>query len=151
MKGGQKSYMVLLLKNAEQAIIQTVHMMISFQKIAEQRILEAQQRGEFNNLPGAGEPLQFEEDSHIPEDLKMAYKVLKNAHCLPPEIELKKEIHQMEDLLTTMPDTEERYRKMKKLNFLIMKLNETRKGSPLFEEPQYYEKKLVDKLRVGKR
>jgi hypothetical protein len=125
--------------------------MLSFQKIAEQRLLEAQQRGEFNNLPGAGEPLQLEDDAHIPEDLKMAYKVLKNAHCLPPALELKKKIHQMEDLLTTMPDTEERYRKMKKLNFLIMKLNETRKVSPLFEEPQYYEKKLVDRMRVGKR
>ena len=125
--------------------------MISFQKIAEQRILEAQQRGEFNNLPGSGEPLQLEDDSYIPEDLKMAYKVLKNAHCLPPEIELKKEIHQMEDLLATMPDTEEKYRKMKKLNFLIMKLNEKRKVSPLFEEPQYYEKKLVNRLQVGKR
>jgi hypothetical protein len=125
--------------------------MISFQKIAEQRILEAQQRGEFNNLPGAGEPLLLEDDSYIPEDLKMAYKVLKNAHCLPPEIELKKEIHQMEDLLATMPNTEERYRKMKKLNFLIMKLNEIRKVSPLFEAPQYYEKKLVNRLQVEKR
>jgi hypothetical protein len=125
--------------------------MISFQKIAEQRILEAQQGGAFNNLSGAGEPLQFEDDSHIPEDLKMAYKILKNAHCLPPALELKKEIHQMEDLLTTMTDTEARYRKMKKLNFLIMKLNEMRKVSPLFEEPQYYEKKLVDRMRVGKR
>jgi hypothetical protein len=125
--------------------------MLSFQKIAEQRILEAQQRGEFNNLPGAGEPLQLEDDSYIPEDLKMAYRVLKNAHCLPPEIELKKEIHQMEDLLATMPDTEEGYRKMKKLNFLIMKLNEMRKVSPLFEEPQYYEKKLVNRLQLGKR
>ena len=125
--------------------------MISFQKIAEQRILEAQQRGDFNNLPGAGEPLQLEDDSYIPEDLKMAYKVLKNAHCLPPEVELKKDIHQMEDLLATMPDTEEKYRKMKKLNFLIMKLNETRKVSPLFEEPQYYEKKLVNRLQVEKR
>ena len=125
--------------------------MISFQKIAEQRILEAQKRGEFNNLSGAGEPLRLEDDSYIPEDLKMAYKVLKNAHCLPPEIELKKDINQMEDLLATMPDTEEKYRKMKKLNFLIMKLNEKRKVSPLFEEPQYYEKKLVNRLQVEKR
>ncbi|MFH1672531.1 MAG: DnaJ family domain-containing protein [Pseudomonadota bacterium] len=120
--------------------------MIAFQKISEHRIMEAQQRGVFDNLPGAGKPLEFEDDSHIPEDLRMAYKILKNAQCLPPEIELKKEIKQMEDLLATMPDTEEKYRKMKKLNFLIMKLNETRKVSPLLEEPQHYEKKLVERL-----
>ncbi len=120
--------------------------MIAFRKISEYRIVEAQQRGVFDNLPGAGKPLELEDDSHIPEDLRMAYKILKNAQCLPPEIELKKEIQQVEDLLAAMPDTEEKYRKMKKLNFLIMKLNETRKVSPLLEEPQYYEKKLVDKL-----
>lgn len=124
--------------------------MISFQKIAEERIVRAQRRGVFDNLPGAGRPLQLEDDSHIPEDLRIAYKILKNADCLPPEIELKKEIRQMEDLLATMPDTEEKYCKIKKLNFLIMKLNEKRQVSPLFEERQYYEKKLVEKLTTNK-
>ncbi len=53
----------------------------------------------------------------------IAYKILKNADCLPPEIELKKEIERTEDLLRGMADTAEKYHTLKKLNFLIMKLN----------------------------
>ena len=43
--------------------------------IAEQRIREACERGDFDSLPGAGKPLELEDDSHIPEDLRMAYKL----------------------------------------------------------------------------
>ena len=124
--------------------------MISFQKIAEERILQAQRQGAFDNLSGAGRPLKLEDNSNIPEDLRMAYKILKNADCLPPELELKKEIKQVEDLLATMPATEEKYKKMKKLNYLVMKLNEIHKVSPLLEERQYYEKKIVDRLTTRK-
>jgi len=117
-----------------------------FQKIIEQRIKEAQQKGAFDNLPGSGEPLQLTDDDHIPEDLRMAYKVLKNADCVPPEIELKKEIRQTEDLLAGMAETAEKYRTVKKLNFLIMKLNTMRNGAVEFEVPQQYSDKLVDHL-----
>ena len=51
--------------------------------IAEQRIREACERGAFDSLPGAGKPLELEDDSHIPEDLRMAYKLLKNAGYVP--------------------------------------------------------------------
>ncbi|RME59693.1 DUF1992 domain-containing protein, partial [Candidatus Parcubacteria bacterium] len=47
--------------------------------IAEQRIREAQARGELDDLPGAGKPLALEEDNpFVPPELRMAYKVLKN-------------------------------------------------------------------------
>jgi hypothetical protein len=80
----------------------------------------------------------------------MAYKILKNADMLPPEIELKKEIIQTEDLLRGMGDTVEKYRTIKKLNFLILKLNSMRSGSIEFEIPQYYEKKMIDRLESAK-
>jgi hypothetical protein len=47
------------------------------EKIAERKIREAMENGELDNLPGQGEPLNLEDDSHIPEDLRMAYKVFK--------------------------------------------------------------------------
>ena len=50
--------------------------------------------GEFDNLEGQGQPLKLEDDSHIPPELRMAYKILKNADCLPPELELRQEIVQ---------------------------------------------------------
>src|SRR3989339_1974064 len=114
-------------------------------KIVEQRIKEAQERGEFDNLPGHGKPLDLEDDSHVPEDLRIAYKILKNADCLPPEVQEKKEIRQMEDLLASLPDEKERYKLIKKINFRIMKLNMVGKKSPLLEEKQLYYRKVIDK------
>jgi hypothetical protein len=121
-------------------------MLFGFQKIIERRIQEAQNRGEFNDLPGRGEPLQMEDDSGVPEDLRLAYKILKNADCLPPELQLKKEIRQMEDLLDGIPDEKEKYRQIKKINYKIMQLNMMGKKSPLMEEKEIYYKKIVDKL-----
>jgi hypothetical protein len=114
--------------------------------IAERKIQEAIRNGELDNLPGKGKPLNLEDESHIPEELRLAYKILKNAECLPPELELKKEIVQLKDLLRGMEDVEERYRLTKRLNFQIMKLNMTRRVSPLLEEDQVYYEKVAERL-----
>ncbi|HIJ19451.1 MAG TPA: DUF1992 domain-containing protein [Deltaproteobacteria bacterium] len=120
--------------------------MFAFQKIVEKRIREAQENGEFDNLPGRGEPMNLEDDSHIPEELRLTYKILKNANCLPPELQLRKEIRQMEDMLDQIPDEKEKYRQMKKINYKIMQLNMMGKNSPLLAEREIYYEKLVDKL-----
>ena len=117
-----------------------------FEKIIESRIKKAQKDGAFENLPGSGQPLRLEDDRHIPEDLRMAHKVLKNADCLPPEVHLRKEIRATEDLLAGMTDTAQKYRTLKKLNFLILKLNATRDGSADFDVPQRYYGDLVERL-----
>jgi hypothetical protein len=121
-------------------------MLPGFEKIVEERIRAAQQRGEFSNLPGSGKPLTYSDESRIPEELRMAYKILKNADCLPPEVELKKEISRTEDLLAGLTDVEEKYRTIKKLNFLIMKLNTLRKTRIEFDIPQVYADKVVQKM-----
>jgi hypothetical protein len=112
-------------------------MLSGFENLVEQRILAAQRKGEFENLPGSGEPIDFANDSHVPEDLRMAYKMLKNADCVPPEIEIKKQILNTEDLLGGMKDSREKYKVIKKLNYLIMKLNCLRDTAISLEEPQY--------------
>lgn len=122
-------------------------MIFGLQKIIEQKIQEAQARGEFDNLPGSGRPVEIEDDSHVPEDLRLAYKILKNANCVPPEIELKKEIRQMEDMLEGLSDEKESYRQVKRINFKIMQLNMMRKTSPLLEETEIYFKKVAEKLK----
>ena len=121
-------------------------MVPGFEKIVEERIRKAQKKGEFDNLQNAGQPLALEEDRHIPEELRLAFKILKNADCLPPEIEIKKEIQKTEDLLSHMADAAEKYRTLKKLNFLIMKLNTIRNSSAEFDVPQQYEGKLADRI-----
>ena len=123
-------------------------MIPGFEKIVEDRIKKALHKGDFDNLPGAGKPLDLQNDQHIPEDLRLAYKILKNGDCLPPEIELKKEILRTEDLLAGMNDTAERYSTLKKLNFLIMKLNATRNTDARFDMPQHYLAALSDRMRT---
>ena len=119
-------------------------MLTGFEKIVEERIRQALKKGEFDHLPGRGKPLE-NDDASVPEDLRMAWKVLKNANCLPPEIELKKNITETRDLMAGMPETAEKYRLLKKLNFLIMKLNSMRNGPANFEIPQEYLEKMSGK------
>ncbi len=125
-------------------------MIPGFERIVEERIKRAVREGDLDNLPGTGAPLILEDDAHIPQELRLAYKILKNADCLPPEIELKKEILQTEDLLTTIDDAAEKYHVMKKLNFLIMKLNTMRNISITSEMPQVYLEKIADRLTPGR-
>ncbi len=120
--------------------------MESFFRIAERRIAEAMLNGEFDNLEGRGNPLVFEDDTWIPEDLRMAYRFLKNAGCIPPELEARNEIVNMCALINTIDDDKERLRKIRQLNFMLLKINLTR-GKPLtFEDFPEYEGKLCSKF-----
>jgi len=119
--------------------------MFAFQKIIEKRIQDAQNNGDFDNLPGKGKPIDLEDDRNIPEDLRLTYKILRNADCLPPELQLKKEIRVMEDMLDDIPDEKEKFRHIKKINYKIMQLNMMGKGSPLLGESEVYYRKVLDK------
>ncbi|PDO89368.1 DUF1992 domain-containing protein [Kosakonia pseudosacchari] len=92
---------------------------------AERHILDAQQKGEFDNLPGSGEPLLLDDDSHVPEELRAGYRLLKNAGCLPPELEYRKEAVMLVDLLNSVqrdhPDFQLLHRR---LSLLEMKLRQ---------------------------
>ena len=64
--------------------------------------------------------------------------------------EVKKEIHQLESMMSNMEGSPEKYKLLKKLNFLIMKLNMSRNSAIEFEMPQQYETKLVDRFESKK-
>ncbi len=105
-------------------------MIPGFETLVEQRIKKAQKNGEFDNLEGSNKPLRFE-DQHVPEDLRLAHKILKNAGFLPPEVELKKKISQTEQLLEIAQiDSPEKVKIQKKLNYLFIKLNTIRGDRP---------------------
>ena len=70
-----------------------------FDEIAERKIAEAIARGELNDLPGEGKPLQLDDDANVPEDLRVAYRILKNAGYVPPEVDSLREIGQLERLI----------------------------------------------------
>ncbi len=69
---------------------------------AERHILDAQRQGEFDNLPGSGQALILDDDSHVPPELRSGYRMLKNAGCLPPELEQRKEAVELAQLLNTV-------------------------------------------------
>jgi hypothetical protein len=117
-----------------------------FRKIAEQRIIEAMERGDFDDLPGKGKPLKLEDDSWVPEDLRAAYRVLKNAGCLPPEMELKKEIITLKDLIETLDDNKERLRRLRELNFKILQFNIMRKRPFNLSDFPEYEGRIIEKF-----
>lgn len=114
--------------------------------IAEERIRKAQEDGQFDDLPGRGKPLDLDDDAHVPEELRMAWRVLKNAGCLPPELEAEREIQNALDLLAGLQDEAERYRQMQRLNLLVTKLNETRRRPVFLEAQQAYYDRIVARV-----
>lgn len=122
--------------------------MFAFTWIAERRIEEAMHRGEFENLEGQGRRVELEDDSMVPEDLRMAYKILKNAGYLPPELLEEKEIITAAELLAAATDEQERYRQMQKLNLLVSKANARRRQPLNLEKDAAYYQKVVEKITV---
>ena len=122
---------------------------VSFlQRIAEQRILEAQREGAFDNLPGMGKPLELEDLSWVPEDLRIGYHVLKNAHVLPPEVELLKDIHSLEDLLKHVEDEDERRSLAKSIQWKMIRLDMLKRRSLDLNAVRTYGRKLVAKFQL---
>ena len=77
---------------------------MAFNRVAENRIREALADGKFDNLPLNREPIDLDEYFSTPEDLRMAYSILKNANCAPAEVELLKEISRVNDALAQAED-----------------------------------------------
>lgn len=118
---------------------------------AEQIIMDAMQRGEFDNLSGKGKPLPPADDALIPEDLRMAYKILKNSGHLPPEVQDRKDITTALELLKNCQDEQERYRQIQKVNYLAMKLNARRRKPVNLEIDQVYYDRIVERTTVKRK
>lgn len=77
---------------------------MSFDKLVEALIKEAQERGEFDNLPGKGKPIDLSAYFEIPEEVRLAQSVLKNAGMTTPEVLLLKEIAELRQLQEAVTD-----------------------------------------------
>ena len=94
-------------------------------QLVEQHIREAQEKGELSNLPGEGAPLHIEDDSGVPVELRTAYRLLKNAGYLPPELEMRREALALNDLLQELDPNDEKARGFsKRLALLQLKLQQ---------------------------
>lgn len=124
-------------------------MMNILELIAEEKIKEAIRNGEFENLSGKGRPLEslMDDLSNVPEEMRVSYIVLKNAGVLPEEIQLQKEIVNMQDLIACCYDEGERTAMEKKMNEKLLRLNiimEKRNGKSL--SMSFYAKKIENKM-----
>ena len=81
-----------------------------FAMLAESKIQAAIARGEFDELPGRGRPLPRDSVARVPADLRMGYRVLRNAGCLPPHLEARKDVARLGALIDAAADPAERAR-----------------------------------------
>lgn len=120
--------------------------MLLIDRLAEENILAAARRGEFDDLEGAGKPLQLDDDSSVPEALRVAYRLLKNAGCLPPEAQLRHEIRQIEDLLGRVDAGAEALSLRRRLLLLRTRLAMQGRDIDLLAEEGAYREKLLHRL-----
>jgi hypothetical protein len=77
---------------------------MSSEKFVEDQVRRAIEAGEFDNLPGRGKPLDLRAYFETPEDLRMAYSILKSNNFVPEEVELLKEIDALKKRLESSSD-----------------------------------------------
>ncbi|WP_078549923.1 DnaJ family domain-containing protein [Litchfieldia alkalitelluris] len=123
---------------------------MDFSQIAsEDKIRRAYEDGEFNDLPGLGEKLKLEDLSAIPQELRMAYKMMKNAGIINEETELRKELLTIEDLIDKCQDDGQRAQLQGKLTQKKLRLNQvmkTRKSNSNSAMFKNYETKINSKF-----
>ena len=92
-----------------------------FDKLVEQKIREAMRKGEFENLEGAGRPVNLDAYFSTPEELRAGYAVLKNAGVLPEEAHLLRDIDELKQKLEACREEGERERLSASLRELQLK------------------------------
>lgn len=75
-----------------------------FEKIAQNKIQEAIENGEFERLSNKGKPLHLDEYFATPEDFRLGHSVLKSANVLPAEMELLHDIGQLKQQIELCQD-----------------------------------------------
>jgi len=105
---------------------------MSFQKNVDEKIEDAIAKGEFDNLPGKGKPLDLDAYFATPEHLRMGYSILKSADVIPEEMELLRQIEALKKSLhsSTTPMEEKALRQQlsEKLTNFNMRMEHNRKA-----------------------
>jgi hypothetical protein len=113
--------------------------------LVEQRIAAAAARGEFDDLPGAGMPQELDDEPLVPEEVRVANRILKNAGFVPPAVEQLRALRDLENELASVGDNKaEQCRLRAKLLALDMAL-ESLRGGPMVV-PHEYRRRIVERL-----
>ncbi len=117
--------------------------------LVEKHVREAQANGVFDNLPGAGAPLKLDDDAMVPEELRAAYRILKNSGYVPPEVEALRDLREIELMLENTRDEAERNTLIGKFNVLLARAGAMR-GRHFAVDSDYFQK-VAEKLAVRRR
>ena len=120
--------------------------------LVEQKIAEAIARGEFSSLPGEGAPLPHDDAALVPDELRMAYRVLRNAGFVPPEVSALRDIGDLERQLQALPDGDLRSRALRKLQMLHARLEVSGRFLHVLDRSapdagKQYSEKLLDRFQ----
>ena len=95
---------------------------MSIESSIEQKIRAAIERGDFDNLEGKGKPLDLDAYFATPEDMRMAFAMLKSNDFIPDEVEKFNEIAQLKETIKNCTDEAEKTTLTKKLIELSLAL-----------------------------
>jgi len=96
---------------------------MSFDKLVEEKIKEAMAKGEFDNLAGRGKPLDLDSYFATPEDVRLAYSLLKSSGFIPEEMALLKEVDSLKAALDKSKSEVERKQIKKKIDETVLRFN----------------------------
>ena len=120
--------------------------MLIFEKIAEERIKEWIEKEDFSKNKFFGKYVDNTEYFKVPETLRIAFHILKNANVLPKELQLKSEIIKLRDMLEEISDEDEFIKKLRKFQSLIAEYNIISNKKFSVKNDEFYTKKLMKKL-----
>ena len=123
-------------------------MLKALEDLVESRIRDAQARGEFDDLPGAGRPLPEEDLAGVPDELRVAWRILRNAGCVPPEVEALRDLDALISAATR--DGETPAHAERRLRAMVLALEERglgRSAAALLE----YRSRLLERLGEDRR
>jgi hypothetical protein len=112
--------------------------------LVEQRISAAAARGEFDNLPGAGEPLELDDDALVPEEVRVANRIMKNAGFVPPAVEHLRALRDLQHEAGSTEDPATRRKLQAKMLALDMALESLRGSSTVV--PLEYRRRIAERL-----
>ena len=112
--------------------------------LVEQRIAAAAARGELDDLRGVGAPLELDDDLLVPEEVRIAHRILKSAGFVPPAVEQLRALRDLEDELAAVGDKVARCRLRARMLALDMAL-ESLRGGPMVV-PQEYRRRIAERL-----
>lgn len=111
--------------------------MLFLERLVEERIQQALARGDFDHLPGKGKPIPDEAGlDFVPEEMRMACRIMKNAGYIPEEVRLLREMEDVTRLLELAGEQDKEQAKAR-LHGILGRLGELRGGNLVLEDRYY--------------